>query len=523
MAKKNIRIYDTTLRDGAQAENISFSLEDNLQIARLLDEFGVHYIEGGQAQSNPKVVRFFKEVKKMKLQNAKVATFGMTRRKNTKVEDDPNIAVMLDVKTPVITLVGKTWDMHVTTGLRTTLEENLAMIADSVRYLKEKRREVIYDAEHFFDGYKANPEYAMKCLEAAVDAGADCLALCETNGGCMPDEIAEITKAVCDSTSTPVGIHCHNDAGMAVANTYMGVLAGAEQVQGTINGYGERTGNADLIQIIPNLMLKLKRTCVPKKSLRRITEFSHMIDEIANQAPNPRQPYVGRCSFAHKGGMHVSALQRDKTTYEHISPEEVGNERRVLISELAGRSNIEYKLAERKVKLPEGSDMEKKRLLARVKEMEDEGYTFEAAEASFEVLAARLGDKYKRPFDLEGFRVIVEKRGHEADCMSEATVKVNVKGESFLMAGEGDGPVNALDVAVRKALSDKFPQLANVNLLDYKVRVLDAEEGTAAKVRVLIESGDGHKEWGTVGVSENIIEASWRALMDSLEYKLLKK
>jgi 2-isopropylmalate synthase len=523
MSKNTVLIYDTTLRDGAQAESISFSLEDTLRVARLLDEFGVHYIEGGQAQSNPKVVRFFQEIRKLKLKNAKVATFGMTRRKNTKVEDDPNIAVMLGVKTPVVTIVGKTWDMHVTTGLRTTLEENLAMIADSVRYMKKKRREVVYDAEHFFDGYKANPDYAMKCLEAAADAGADCLALCETNGGCMPDEIARITAAVCKASSTAVGIHCHNDAGMGVANTHMAVLHGATQVQGTINGYGERTGNADLTVIIPNLMLKLKRKCVPVKSLRRITELSHLIDEIANQTPNPRQPYVGRCSFAHKGGMHVSALQRDKTTYEHISPEDVGNERRVLISELAGRSNIEYKLREKGVELGESGDEDKQRLLARVKEMEDEGYTFEAAEASFEVLSARLGSKYKRPFDLEGFRVIVEKRGHDAECLSEATVKVNVGGRSHLMAGEGDGPVNALDVAVRKALRDEFPQLANVNLIDYKVRVLDAGEGTAAKVRVLIESGDGAKQWGTVGVSENIIEASWRALMDSLEYKLLKK
>ncbi|NQU42378.1 citramalate synthase, partial [bacterium] len=401
-------------------------------------------------------------------------------------------------------------------------DEGLKMIADTVRYLKKKRREVIYDAEHFFDGYKANPEYAMKTLEAAVDAGADCLVLCETNGGIMPDEVARITGEVCRATGAPVGIHAHNDTGMAVANSFMAVVSGATHVQGTVNGYGERSGNADLMVLIPNLMIKLKKKCVPQKSLRRITEFSRTIAEIANATPDPRQPYVGRCAFAHKGGMHVSALQRHESTYEHISPEEVGNQRRVLVSELSGKSNIQYKAKELGFELDAATN-EQKRLLDRVKAMEDEGYSFEAAEASFEVLASRLKGKYKRPFSLEGFRVIVEKRGHDAECVSEATVKVNVGGRMYLMAGEGDGPVNALDVAVRKALGDEFPHVKDVSLLDYKVRVLDGEEGTAAKVRVLIESGDGQKEWGTVGVSENIIEASWQALMDSLEYKIMKK
>jgi 2-isopropylmalate synthase len=518
----DVLIYDTTLRDGAQAESISFSLQDALRVAEFLDDFGVHYIEGGQAESNPKVAQFFKEIAKRKLKHARLATFGMTRRKNIRAEDDQNLATMLSVKTPVVTLVGKTWDLHVTTGLRTTLEENLAMIADSVRYMKRKRREVVYDAEHFFDGYKANPDYALKRLEAAADAGADCLALCETNGGCLPHEVAEAVAAVRKATRCRIGIHCHNDAGMAAANSLMAVLNGATHVQGTVNGYGERTGNADLMAIIPNLILKMKRGCVPVKSLRRITEFSHLIDEIANQSPNPRQPFVGRCAFAHKGGMHVSALQRDKSTYEHISPEEVGNQRRVLVSELSGRSNIQYKALERGLHFDE-ADEEQKRLLERVKEMEGEGYSFEAAEASFDVLASRLRKKYKRPFSLEGFRVIVEKRGHDEPCLSEATVKVNVGGRTYLMAGEGDGPVNALDVAVRKALRDEFPQLDTVRLRDYKVRVLDAGEATAAKVRVLIQSGDGHTEWGTVGVSENIIEASWQALMDSLEYNLIGK
>lgn len=519
---KKVMLYDTTLRDGAQGENISFSHEDNMQIAKLLDKFGMDYIEGGQAQSNPKVIRFFKEMNKVELKKAKLATFGMTRRKNIKVEEDQNLQVMLSVKTPVCTLVGKSWDLHVTKGLRTTLEENLAMIADSVRYLKSKKREVVYDAEHFFDGYKANPDYAMKCLQAAAEAGADCLALCETNGGCLPHEVAEITAEVVKATSCNVGIHCHNDGGLAVANSLMAVHGGAVHVQGTVNGYGERTGNADLIQVIANLMLKMGKRCVPARNLKKLTEFSHVIDEIANQAPNPRQPFVGRCAFAHKGGMHVSALQRDKSTYEHIDPEEVGNERRVLISELSGRSNVEYKLMEKSAGMDVSPD-EQKRLLERIKTMESEGYSFEAAEASFEVQANRLKGKYKRPFTLDGFRVIVEKRGHHDECISEATVRVNVGGRTYLMAGEGDGPVNALDVALRKALSDEYPALKNVNLLDYKVRVLDAEEGTAAKVRVLVESGDGKKEWGTVGVSENIIEASWRALLDSLEYKLMKK
>ncbi len=522
MAKKvQVKIYDTTLRDGEQAENISFSLEDKLQIARMLDKLGVHYIEGGQAQSNPKVMEFYKEMRKIELKKAKLATFGMTRRKETKVEDDANIQVMLSTKVPVITLVGKSWDLHVTKGLRTTLDENLAMIADSVAYLKKKKREIVYDAEHFYDGFKANPDYAMKCLEAAAEAGADCLALCETNGGCMPHEVQKITQAVVEHFPTvEVGVHCHNDAGMAAANSVIGVVAGARHVQGTINGYGERTGNADLMVIIPNLMLKLGMKAIPPSQLKRITEFSHMVSELANETPNPRQPYVGRTAFAHKGGMHVSALARHRSTYEHIAPEEVGNTRRVLVSELAGRSNIKYKLDEQGLELG-GSAEDQKRLLDRVKTMENEGYAFEAAEASFEVLAKRLSGEYTRPFELKGFRVIVEKRGHDADCVSEATIKVEVGDRQYLMAGEGDGPVNALDVALRKALVGEYPELADVNLLDFKVRVLSAKEGTAAKVRVLIESGDGHKEWGTVGVSENIIEASWRALVDSLEYKLL--
>ncbi len=522
MAKQLVKIYDTTLRDGEQAENISFSLDDKLQIARLLDGLGVHYIEGGQAESNPKVMNFYKEMRKIKLKNARLATFGMTRRKNIKAEDDANLNTMFNTRVPVCTVVGKSWDLHVVKGLRTTLDENLAMIHDSVKFLKKKRREVIYDAEHFFDGYKANPEYAMRTIEAAADAGADCLALCETNGGAMPHEVAEIVQAVRNATTTQIGIHAHNDAGVAVANTLMAVIEGASHVQGTVNGYGERTGNADLMVAIPNIMLKLGKRAIPPRQLKSLTEFSHTIAEIANETPNPRQPYVGRTCFAHKGGMHVSALQRHQSTYEHISPEEVGNTRRVLISELSGRSNIAYKAAKTDLDIAEDAD-EQKMLLERVKNMESEGYAFEAAEASFEILSKRLSGKYKRPFELKGFRVIVEKRGHDADCVSEATVKIDVGGKHYLMAGEGDGPVNALDVALRKALVTEFPHLANVNLQDYKVRVLGGQEGTAAKVRVLIESGDGHTEWGTVGVSENIIDASWRALVDSLEYKLLKK
>ncbi|MBN1865880.1 citramalate synthase [Candidatus Sumerlaeota bacterium] len=517
-----VKIYDTTLRDGEQAENISFSVEDKLQIARLLDEFGVHYIEGGWPGSNPKAVRFFQAIRKEKLKHARVAAFGSTRRKKIRPEDDANLKALVELKVPVCTIFGKTWDLHVTEALRTTLDENLAMIASSVKYLKSKRREVIYDAEHFFDGYKANPDYALKTLEAAVEAGADCLALCDTNGGTMPHEVAAIVRTVVGATRAPIGIHTHNDAGMAAANSIVAVAEGARHVQGTINGYGERSGNADLITAIPNIAFKLKLRCVPAKSLARLTEFSHTIDEIANQTPNPRQPYVGRCSFAHKGGIHVSAMQRHSSTYEHVPPETVGNQRRVLVSEMSGVSNIEYKAAERGMEF-DGESGEQKTLLERIKRMEDEGYSFEAAEASFEILARRLKGKYKRPFSLKGFRVIVEKRGHDEDCISEATVKIDVGGRHYLMAAEGDGPINALDKAVRQALSHEYPQVADVNLRDYKVRVLDAEEGTAAKVRVLIESGDGKSEWGTVGVSENIIEASWRALVDSLEYKLISK
>jgi 2-isopropylmalate synthase len=522
MAKKQIQIYDTTLRDGEQAEGISYSLEDKVLVAHLLDDFGVQYVEGGQAQSNPKVMEFYKTMRKQPLKNAKLATFGMTRRKDTKVEEDSNLITMLQTRVPVITLVGKSWDLHVTKGLRTTLEENLAMIAESVRYLKKKGHEVVYDAEHFFDGYKANPDYALKTLAAAAEAGADCLTLCETNGGTLPHEVAEIVAAVRRATATPIGIHAHNDAGLAVANSLMAVVQGATQVQGTVNGYGERAGNADLMVIIPNIMLKLGLKAIPPKHLKRLTQFSHTIAEIANETPNPRQPYVGRCSFAHKGGMHVSALQRDQSTYEHISPETVGNTRRVLISELSGRSNIQYKLAEQGMDF-QGDSEQQKVLLERVKQMENEGYAFEGAEASFQVLARRLSDKYRRQFQFKGFRVIVEKRGTDGDMVSEATVKVEVNGRTYLTVGEGDGPINALDVALRRGLETEFPQLADVRLLDYKVRVLEGREGTAAKVRVLIESGDGKSEWNTVGVSENIIEASWRALVDSLEYKLMKK
>jgi 2-isopropylmalate synthase len=456
------------------------------------------------------------------LRHAKLAAFGSTRRKKIRPEEDASLKAMVALKAPVCTIFGKSWDLHVREALRTTPEENLAMIADSVRYLKKKGREVVYDAEHFFDGYKANPDYALQTLAAAAEAGADVLVLCDTNGGTMPFEVGEITAAVRKATTGPIGIHAHNDAGVAVANSLIAVNNGATHVQGTMNGYGERTGNADLIVIIPNLMLKLKRRCIPPTHLKRLTEFSRTISEIANQTPDPRQPYVGRCSFAHKAGIHVSAMERHKQTYEHVPPETVGNQRRVLISELSGASNIRYKAVERGIDV-DAMGEDQRLLLEQVKKMEDEGYAFEAAEASFEVLAARLSGKYKRAFDLEGFRVIIEKRGHDENCITEATVKVNVGGRTYLMAAEGHGPINALDAAVRQALTREYPQLAEVSLLDYKVRVLNAREGTAAKVRVLIESGDGHKEWGTVGVSDNIIDASWRALIDSLDYKLMKK
>lgn len=518
---RSIEIYDTTLRDGEQGEEISFSLEDKIKVARALDGFGVHFIEGGWPGSNPKAVDFFDAMKSIKLQNARLAAFGSTRRKAIKAEDDDNLRALIASQAPVMTIFGKSWDLHVRDALRVSLEENLRMIEDSVRFLKSKKRTVIYDAEHFFDGYKANPEYCLKTLEAAANAGAECIVLCDTNGGTMPTEIPAILEAVKQRVSTKVGIHTHNDAGMGVANAIMAVASGADHVQGTINGYGERTGNCDLVQVIPNLHFKYKLKTVPAAKIKGLTALSLDIADIANQVPDPRHPYVGRTSFAHKGGIHVSAVMRNSSCYEHIRPEEVGNVRRVLVSEMSGKSNLAYKSVELGMEFDPNAP-ESGELLEWIKKQEREGYQFEAAEASVEVMLAKLRKKLKPHFELIGWRVIVERRNGDVHPLSEATVRLKIDKEEIHSAASGDGPVNALDLALRKAIMHRHPEITEVRLNDYKVRILDAKEGTAAKTRVLITSSDGEKEWGTVGVSENIIEASWRALVDSLEFKMMK-
>jgi 2-isopropylmalate synthase len=519
--KKDVYIYDTTLRDGEQAEGITFSLQDKVRIALKLDEFGIDYIEGGWPGSNPKAIEFFKYFQQSRLKSAKLAAFGSTRRRDTAPHNDPNIAALLQAGTQVVTIFGKSWDFHVRAALRVSLDENLRMIHDSVGYLKKQGKEVIYDAEHFFDGYKHNADYALKTIGAAIEAGADTIALCDTNGGTLTTDLAAIITEVKSSFTTGFGIHAHNDAGLGVANSLMAVYLGATQVQGTINGFGERCGNADLIQIIPSLVLKYQKRCIPRNMVREITQVSHFVSEIANILPDPRQPYVGRSVFTHKAGIHVSAIQRNPETYEHIRPEWVGNERRVLVSELSGKSNIDFKASQLGIDIAQAGD-EARKLVAEIKEMENEGYELEAADGSFEVLLKKALGKHKTFFELRGFRVIIEKRGPGEACLSEATIKLVVNDKLKHTAADGDGPVNALDRALRKALSDSYPQLKNIYLSDFKVRVIDPKEGTAAKVRVLVETSDGKKEWGTVGVSENIIEASWRALVDSVEYKLLK-
>jgi 2-isopropylmalate synthase len=519
MAK--VLLYDTTLRDGAQWEGISLSVEDKLKIAAKLDEFQIDYIEGGWPGSNPKDIEFFRRVPELGLRHARVVAFGSTRRPHTRVEDDYNIRMLVEANTPAVALVSKSWDLHVTEALRTTLEENLAMIRDSVGYLAALGREVVYDAEHFFDAYKANPDYALETLRVAAAAGASVLVLCDTNGGSMPWEIEEITRAVAALGLGPLGIHTHNDTGNAVANALAAVRAGAVHVQGTINGYGERCGNADLCVLIPNLVLKLGIDCLPRELLARLTELSWYVSEVANVAPNAHQPYVGRSAFAHKGGIHVSAVMREARTYEHIDPALVGNERRVVVSELAGRSNLLFKARQFNLDLDERSP-EWQRLLQLIKDLEYQGYQFEGAEASLELLMKKALGIYERLFELEGFRVTVEKR-QDGRPHAEATIKVVVDGEHEHTAAEGDGPVHALDNALRKALLPFYPALRDIRLTDYKVRVLNAEDGTAAKVRVLIESADEDGRWSTVGVSENILEASWQALVDSIEYGLRRR
>jgi len=514
-----IAIYDTTLRDGAQGEGVSFSSVGKILFAKRLDAFGVDYIEGGFAASNPKDMAFFKDIKKENLKHAKVAAFGSTRRANMPVAEDRGICALLEADTAVCTIFGKSWTLHVRDVLRTTNEENVAMIADSVRYLKEHGKEVIYDPEHFFDGYKADPEYAIATLKAAAEAGADCIVLCDTNGGCLPNEIYEITSEVGRQISTPLGVHVHNDSDMAVANSLEAVRAGALHVQGTINGFGERTGNADLCSILPNLILKMGYECLPEGHLEQMREVAMYTYELTNLRPSKNSPFVGDSAFAHKAGMHVDGVRKNPKSFEHIDPESVGNSRRILVSELSGASNVFLKVVEMGLNIDRSSP-EVKTILAELERLEKDGYEFEAAEASFRMMIQKVLKAHKPFFDLEGFRVIVEKRHKEEPCITEATVKLSVKGETEFTVGEGDGPVDALNAALRNALTRFYPKIAKVILTDYRVRILDPEEATAAKTRVLIESSDGKETWGTVGVSENIIEASWEALVDSVEYKL---
>ena len=516
---EKIVIYDTTLRDGMQTEGISYSLQDKLMIAEKLDEMGLDYIEGGYALANPKEMQFFEEMAKRQLKHARLAAFGSTRRVDAKVEDDASLQAILACNTQVATLVGKAWDLHVTEVLRCSLDENLSICAESVKFLKKHGREVIFDAEHFYDGYKANPEYAMKVLAAAAQAGADALVLCETNGGALADKVYEITKAVvANFAPIALGIHAHNDSDTATANSLAAVRAGVRHVQGTINGLGERCGNANLCTIIPNLALKMGFESLTPQKVRALTEVSRFVFEIANITPVMNMPYVGESAFAHKAGLHVDALRKNKRTYEHVDPALIGNTRRFLISELSGGSNVLAKLEN--AKLAEDKTIAKK-ILKQVQDLESEGYQFEAAEGSFDLLVKKTMGRYKPTFDLKKYHVTIEKRSG-GQIVTEATVKLTVDGATRHVVAEGDGPVNALDAALRKSLEDFYPSIKDVHLIDYKVRVVNARAGTAARVRVIIESRDKQSIWGTVGVSENIIEASWKALVDSVEYKLLK-
>ncbi|APZ93740.1 2-isopropylmalate synthase [Fuerstiella marisgermanici] len=512
-----IQLYDTTLRDGSQGEGVNFSLQDKLMIATKLDNLGFDYIEGGYPLSNPKDEEFFKRAADMDWKHAKVCAFGMTRRKEIDASDDIGMQALVNSKAPVVTIVGKTWDLHVNEVLRVSLEENLAMIRDSIAYVKSEGREVIYDAEHCFDGWHANPDYAMQTWKAAAEAGADMICMCDTNGGTLPEQIAAGVSALQKELGVAVGIHCHNDSELAVANSLAGVNAGAVQVQGTINGIGERCGNVDLISMAANLALKMHYDVLVDGGIKRLTELSRYVYEMANMNFRNGQPFVGNSAFAHKGGMHVHAVNRIAHSYEHITPESVGNARRVLVSELSGRSNIMAKTT--KFRLEEDGVLQTK-ILTAVQDLENDGYQFEAAEASFDLLVMKQAGTYQQAFELDHYRVNVENQSREP--VTDAVIKLTVDNEVQLVVGEGDGPVNALDSALRKALTSSYPGLSEMTLVDYKVRVINSTEGTAARVRVVIESKDKTDVWSTVGVSENIIEASWIALVDAFEYKIHK-
>ena len=514
---QQIYIYDTTLRDGCQMVGINLSLQDKLRIAAVLDQIGVHYIEGGFPASNPKDEEFFRQVGSLKLCNARVSAFGSTRRARNSVENDPGVQALLASETQVVTIVAKAWDLHVNKVLRVRPEENLRMVEDTVRFMKQHGREVLLDAEHFYDGCRSNPEFALKVVTVAAEAGADCVVLCDTNGGSLPEFIGQATRRVVEAIRTSVGVHCHNDSGLAVAGTMAAVAAGAVHVQGTLNGWGERCGNADLCVLLPLIELKTDCTAVGRERLRRLTEVSRFACEAANMLPKPEQPFVGANAFAHKGGLHVDAMLKDNLTYEHVDPGLVGNERRFLVSELSGHAAVQDMA--RRYNIPLERDV-LARIAKRLGETENEGYQFDAAEGSFALLALKEAGLYRKLFDVEGYHVSVMRLAASRTVI-DATVKLTVGDTKVHTASEGDGPVNALDGALRKALEPHFENLRSMRLTDYRVRVINAHKATAARVCVVIQSTDDAHNWGTVGVSENIIEASWSALIDSIEYKLL--
>ncbi|GAA5522240.1 citramalate synthase [Aliifodinibius salicampi] len=518
---QQIQIFDTTLRDGTQGEKVAFSAEDKLRIAQRLDSLGIDYIEGGWPGSNPRDMEFFELAGQASFDHAKIVAFGSTCRAHTPPEKDRNLALLVDAGTPAVAIFGKSWLLHVEKALQISAEENLTIIKDSVRYLKEHDKEVIYDAEHFFDGYKANPDYTLSTLKAAEDAGADVLVLCDTNGGTLPHEVSEIVNEVGKQIDAPLGIHAHNDCELGVANALSAVQNGCVHVQGTINGYGERCGNTNLCSLIPNLQLKQNYHCIPTDNLDQLTAVSHFVSEVANLNPDIRQPYVGRSAFAHKGGIHVSAVMKNEETYEHIRPQQVGNSRRVLVSDLSGKSNINYKAEQLGIELEKYGDKVPE-IVQKLKQLENKGYQFEAAEASFELLAKKMTGAWEEFFTLEGFRIIAEKN-ISGNSRTEATLRIKVNDQVEHCAAEGNGPVHALDKALRKALIKFYPEISEMHLTDYKVRVLNEKDGTGADVRVLIDSAKRSDSWGTVGVSHNIIDASWQALTDSFSYYLAKQ
>ena len=520
-----IELYDTTLRDGTQGENINFSAEEKLKVAQRMDDFGIHFIEGGWPGSNPRDVQFFTLAQKVEFKNARLAAFGSTRKPGIIPEDDPNLKALVESQTPVVTIFGKSWDLHVEKVMDTDLAENLAMIRESVDFLRACDRDVIYDAEHFFDGYKASPQYAMETLSAAVEAGATTLVLCDTNGGTLPFEIEAIIQNVQQELPPPpldakitFGIHTHNDCGLAVANAIVAVRNGATMVQGTINGYGERCGNADLTAIIPILAVKMGLPCVEDHNLAQLKNLSRFVSETANMIPLNSRPFVGKSAFAHKGGIHVNAIMKTPRAYEHMDPSLIGNNRRVLVSDLSGKSNVDYKARELEVQLG-GNGFDSRQIVQEIKHLEQQGYQFDVAEGSFKILLEKLTQQFEPHFDLESFRITIEKDKNQP-CAAQATIKISVGDRQEITAAEGYGPVSALDNALRKALGRFYPDLDTMRLVDFKVRVIDGRAGTAAKVRVLIESRDQDHLWSTIGVSEDIIEASWQALADSFQYKL---